>query len=73
MENSNCQCVINDCYCDYMKQVSRNVYWGTCAFLDQVKRLLKTRTHELGIKERFAAGSVAGVFSQSAIYPLEVG
>lgn len=39
---------------------------------EQVKRLMKTGTCELGIVERFAAGSVAGVFSQSAIYPLEV-
>ena len=29
-------------------------------------------TGELGIADRFAAGSMAGVFSQTAIYPLEV-
>lgn len=39
---------------------------------EQVKRFLKTGSRELGIKERFAAGSMAGLFSQSAIYPLEV-
>jgi len=34
--------------------------------------MMKSGTRELGIAERFAAGSVAGVFSQTAIYPLEV-
>ena len=38
----------------------------------QVKRMMKSGTTELGIAERFAAGSLAGVFSQTAIYPLEV-
>jgi len=33
---------------------------------------MKNGTVELGIAERFAAGSLAGVFSQTAIYPLEV-
>jgi len=34
--------------------------------------MMKSGTTELGIAERFAAGSLAGVFSQTAIYPLEV-
>jgi len=34
--------------------------------------MMKSGTRELGIAERFAAGSMAGVFSQTAIYPLEV-
>jgi len=38
----------------------------------QVKRMMKNGTGELGIVDRFAAGSMAGVFSQTAIYPLEV-
>ncbi|KAH0535851.1 calcium-binding mitochondrial carrier protein SCaMC-2 isoform X1 [Cotesia glomerata] len=40
---------------------------------EQVKRAIKgTDTRELGINERFIAGSMAGGISQSAIYPLEV-
>jgi len=34
--------------------------------------MMKNGTGELGIADRFAAGSLAGVFSQTAIYPLEV-
>ena len=34
--------------------------------------MMKSGTAELGMAERFAAGSMAGVFSQTAIYPLEV-
>jgi len=34
--------------------------------------MMKSGTTELGMAERFAAGSLAGVFSQTAIYPLEV-
>ena len=34
--------------------------------------MMKSGTTELGIAERFVAGSMAGVFSQTAIYPLEV-
>ena len=34
--------------------------------------MMKSGSTELGIVERFAAGSLAGVFSQTAIYPLEV-
>jgi len=34
--------------------------------------MMKNGTGELGIVDRFAAGSMAGVFSQTAIYPLEV-
>ncbi|KAF7988470.1 hypothetical protein HCN44_001043 [Aphidius gifuensis] len=40
---------------------------------EQIKRAIKGNdTRELGIDERFVAGSVAGGISQSAIYPLEV-
>lgn len=40
---------------------------------EQVKRAIKGNdTRELGIDERFIAGSMAGGISQSAIYPLEV-
>ncbi|XP_066590259.1 calcium-binding mitochondrial carrier protein SCaMC-2 isoform X2 [Prorops nasuta] len=40
---------------------------------EQVKRAIKgTDTRELGLFERFAAGSLAGGISQSTIYPLEV-
>jgi len=38
----------------------------------QVKRMMKSGSGELGIADRFVAGSMAGVFSQTAIYPLEV-
>jgi len=34
--------------------------------------MMKSGSRELGIADRFAAGSLAGVFSQTAIYPLEV-
>ncbi|XP_014603482.1 PREDICTED: calcium-binding mitochondrial carrier protein SCaMC-2 isoform X1 [Polistes canadensis] len=40
---------------------------------EQVKRAIKGNdTRELGLYERFVAGSMAGGISQSAIYPLEV-
>ncbi|XP_067210708.1 mitochondrial adenyl nucleotide antiporter SLC25A23 isoform X1 [Linepithema humile] len=41
---------------------------------EQVKRAIKAdnETRELGLYERFCAGSLAGGISQSAIYPLEV-
>ncbi|XP_065221115.1 mitochondrial adenyl nucleotide antiporter SLC25A23 isoform X5 [Planococcus citri] len=40
---------------------------------EQAKRLIRgTSTRELTIYERFAAGSFAGSFSQTIIYPLEV-
>ncbi|XP_043681366.1 calcium-binding mitochondrial carrier protein SCaMC-2-B isoform X2 [Vespula pensylvanica] len=40
---------------------------------EQVKRAIKGNdTRELGLYERFMAGSMAGGISQSAIYPLEV-
>lgn len=40
---------------------------------EQVKRAIKAdEGHELGLYERFCAGSLAGGISQSAIYPLEV-
>jgi len=40
---------------------------------EQAKRLIRgSRTKDLTIFERFIAGSLAGGFSQSLIYPLEV-
>lgn len=43
------------------------------AAYEQIKRFIKgTDTRELGIDERFIAGSAAGGISQSAIYPMEV-
>lgn len=44
------------------------------AAYEQVKRYIKgyNNNKELNIYERFIAGSVAGGFSQSIIYPLEV-
>lgn len=40
---------------------------------EQAKRLIRgSRTKDLSIFERFMAGSLAGGFSQSLIYPLEV-
>lgn len=40
---------------------------------EQGKRFLKGNSNrELRIEERFLAGSVAGAFSQTMIYPLEV-
>ncbi|XP_057661516.1 calcium-binding mitochondrial carrier protein SCaMC-2 isoform X1 [Diorhabda carinulata] len=43
------------------------------AAYEQVKRLIKGDSqHVLSIYERFVAGALAGGFSQSAIYPLEV-
>jgi solute carrier family 25 phosphate transporter 23/24/25/41 len=41
---------------------------------EQIKRLLRAGTgnRELGIAERFVAGSLAGFLAQSIIYPLEV-
>ncbi|XP_035742710.1 calcium-binding mitochondrial carrier protein SCaMC-2-like isoform X1 [Vespa mandarinia] len=40
---------------------------------EQIKRAIKGNdTRELGLYERFMAGSMAGGISQSAIYPLEV-
>ncbi len=42
-------------------------------FVFQIKRSMKSGfDRDLGISERFLAGSLAGAFSQSAIYPMEV-
>jgi len=39
----------------------------------QIKRVFKSGINrELGISERFAAGSLAGAISQTVIYPMEV-
>lgn len=41
---------------------------------EQAKRVIRgSNTRELTIYERFVAGSFAGSFSQTIIYPLEVG
>jgi solute carrier family 25 phosphate transporter 23/24/25/41 len=39
---------------------------------EQIKRILKSDNRELGIADRFVAGSLAGATAQSIIYPLEV-
>uniref|UniRef100_A0AAY4DYT6 EF-hand domain-containing protein n=1 Tax=Denticeps clupeoides TaxID=299321 RepID=A0AAY4DYT6_9TELE len=39
---------------------------------EQIKRLMGSRQENLGIMERFVAGSLAGVIAQSSIYPMEV-
>lgn len=40
---------------------------------EQIKKLIRGETHiELGIQERFLAGSLAGAISQTTIYPMEV-
>ncbi|KAG5281530.1 hypothetical protein AALO_G00073290 [Alosa alosa] len=39
---------------------------------EQIKRLMGSNGQTLGISERFVAGSLAGVFAQSVIYPMEV-
>lgn len=38
----------------------------------QMKRLIGSNQETLGIAERLVAGSLAGVTSQSSIYPMEV-
>ena len=38
----------------------------------QIKRLIGSDQETLGIAERLVAGSLAGVISQSTIYPMEV-
>ena len=39
----------------------------------QIKRLMRSGSdHDLGIPQRFAAGSLAGAISQTVIYPMEV-
>lgn len=40
---------------------------------EQIKRLIRQNSNrELGMHERFVAGSIAGGISQTVIYPLEV-
>ncbi|KAM4696414.1 mitochondrial adenyl nucleotide antiporter SLC25A25 isoform 5-T5 [Rhinophrynus dorsalis] len=39
---------------------------------EQIKRLIGSDQETLGIHERFVSGSLAGVISQSSIYPMEV-
>ena len=38
----------------------------------QAKRLLGADEKQLGVRERLTAGAMAGVASQTSIYPLEV-
>lgn len=42
------------------------------AAYEKMKRLIKGEGKALEIQERFVAGAMAGSFSQSAIYPMEV-
>ncbi|KAL4219598.1 hypothetical protein ACF0H5_022171 [Mactra antiquata] len=39
---------------------------------EQFKQFFKRENHDLGAIERFCAGSAAGAFSQTCIYPMEV-
>ncbi|XP_063051786.1 calcium-binding mitochondrial carrier protein SCaMC-2-A [Engraulis encrasicolus] len=39
---------------------------------EQIKRIMGSNQGSIGISERFVAGSLAGVFAQSVIYPMEV-
>ncbi|XP_042562229.1 calcium-binding mitochondrial carrier protein SCaMC-2-A [Clupea harengus] len=39
---------------------------------EQIKRMMGSNQQTIGISERFMAGSLAGVFAQSVIYPMEV-
>ncbi|KAK5852436.1 hypothetical protein PBY51_023905 [Eleginops maclovinus] len=39
---------------------------------EQIKRLMGSNNETLGIAERLVAGSLAGAFAQSSIYPMEV-
>lgn len=39
---------------------------------EQIKRIMGSNQESIGIAERFVAGSLAGVFAQSVIYPMEV-
>ncbi|XP_033952103.1 calcium-binding mitochondrial carrier protein SCaMC-2-B isoform X1 [Pseudochaenichthys georgianus] len=39
---------------------------------EQIKRLMGSNQETLGIAERLVAGSLAGAFAQSSIYPMEV-
>ncbi|KAL2092015.1 hypothetical protein ACEWY4_011813 [Coilia grayii] len=39
---------------------------------EQIKRIMGSNQESIGISERFVAGSLAGVFAQSVIYPMEV-
>lgn len=41
-------------------------------FTIQAKRLLGADEKQLGVRERLTAGAMAGVASQTSIYPLEV-
>lgn len=41
-------------------------------FFFQAKKLLGADEKQLGVRERLMAGSMAGVASQTTIYPLEV-
>jgi Mitochondrial carrier protein len=39
----------------------------------QIKKLIKGESKEIGMMERFAAGSSAGAVAQTCVYPMEVG
>ena len=41
-------------------------------FFLQIKKLIKGESKEIGIFERFAAGSTAGAVAQTCVYPMEV-
>ena len=44
----------------------------SAVFCFQAKKLLGTDEKQLGVRERLMAGSMAGVASQTSIYPMEV-
>ena len=46
--------------------------WFFCETFFKAKKLLGADEKQLGVRERLMAGSMAGVASQTSIYPLEV-
>lgn len=57
---------------DYANITSMLVF-NCCFVCLQFKQFFKREKQELGAVERFCAGSAAGAFSQTCIYPMEVG
>ena len=54
----------------WLKILMFSFYVFLCFF--QAKKLLGADEKQLGVRERLMAGSMAGVASQTSIYPLEV-
>ena len=65
LESIGASCMLHFCH-------SAGIFHQLFFFFKQAKKLLGADEKQLGVSERLTAGAMAGVASQTSIYPLEV-